>query len=183
MSRFGCGAAMTRIVLSPHQWRERLGMGARRISACWAHFSFRAKVKETLAGDSGGANLDLIAALAFSDVSSACRRISHQPSARFPGSALPASSLGRCSRSASRCCHGIASSENVGRELLGFRQVHVLKCELPIATGAAAGTCAGVRGSQWRPAGQTATLCWQSLLRPFFSLATRSKLFWRGSSA
>lgn len=130
MSRFGCGAAMTRIVLSPHQWRERLGMGARRISACWAHFSFRAKVKETLAGDSGGANLDLIAALAFSDVSAACRRISHQPSARFPGSALPASSLGRCSRSASRCCHGIASSENVGRELLGFRQVHVLKCEL-----------------------------------------------------
>lgn len=38
-------------------------------------------------------DLDLIEAIAFSDVSAACRRISQQPSPGFPGSAGPASSV------------------------------------------------------------------------------------------
>lgn len=85
-------------------------------------------------------DLDAIAALAFSGVSAACRRISQQPSTGVPGSAGPASSAKESRLLLGDDATEWSPPENVGIQLTGTR------IAVPIAARAAARTCAEANG-------------------------------------
>lgn len=119
-------------------------------------------------------DLDAIAALAFSGVSAACRRISQQPSTGVPGSAGPASSAKE-----SRLLAGDDATEwSPPRKCGDTVDRYTYRGANRSARGGSY-----LRRSQRRaaagPGGLGRALRWQPVLRAF----SHSKLFWRGSSA